>query len=56
MLPLHNQLNQLTNNLQDIVTRYSLHVTLCFPHNMFTNYLDASLCQPYPSYNICLVK
>jgi hypothetical protein len=54
VLFLHNQLNQITNNLQDIVTRYSFHGALCFPYNMLTNCLNASLCQPYPSYNIYL--
>ncbi len=32
-------------NLQDILTTYSLLITLCFPCNMPTNHLNASLCQ-----------
>jgi hypothetical protein len=54
VLLLQNQLNQITNNLQDIVTRYSFHGTLWFPYNMLTNCLNTYLCQPYPSYNIYL--
>jgi len=54
VLLLQNQLNQITNNLLDIVTKYSFHGALCFSYNMLTNCLNASLCQPYPSYIIYL--
>jgi len=54
VLLLQNQFNQITNNLQDIETRYSFHGTLCFPYSMHTNCLNAFLRQLYPSYNIYL--
>jgi hypothetical protein len=39
LLPLQNQLNQISSNLQDIWIKYSFHGALSFPYDMFTNCL-----------------